>query len=383
MTQLLFAVPWLLLAVMAPLAFRRKPRIRDFLPKDPDQPLVSIIIPARNEADNIAPCVATLLDSAYNQREIIVVDDGSTDGTGEIARALAEHAASEARVVRTAPLPAGWIGKSWACWTGYQHAHGELLLFTDADTRHDQDVLTHAVAAQRSSGAALVSLMPRQLMLSFWERVVLPHIFVPIQMRFGNLSHVNRQTNPRGVIANGQFMLFDRAAYERIGGHASSPGEIVEDLVIAQKLVAAGERILIAYAGDLIETRMYRSLREIVEGWTKNLDRGARATFPPGFGRLAVWAGAAAQLLLWVVPPVVLLAGLLVGYLAPVREWAIAATALGAVFWLTVHALLRTSLVHSLFFPLGAAVSSYILVRSGSRGHRVEWRGRWYELTQN
>lgn len=382
MNPFLLALPWFAFVLLVPLLFRPRLRLRDFPSGVAQPPLVSIIVPARNEAANIAPCVATLLNSDYKHREIIVVNDGSTDETGTIAQALAERADGQLTVLNTPPLPNGWLGKNWACWTGYQRARGELLLFTDADTRHDDELLGHAVAAWSTTNAGIVTVLPRQLMLSFWERVVLPHVFLPIHLRFFTLGRTYQPRSPRLAIANGQFILMPRSAYEAIGGHEAVRGEVVEDMRLAQRAVAAGQRVLIADAQDVMETRMYASLREITEGWTKNMDRGARLSFPPGLGRIALLVGALLQIVLWVIPPLVLILGFFVPELAGLRAWSIIATSLGAFVWVTVHVLLRTSVLHALLFPLGAFVSACILVLSSVRGDRVTWRGRAYQLTE-
>jgi chlorobactene glucosyltransferase len=382
MTTLVWAAPWLVAVALVPLLFRKRLSVSDFPKTVLDPPFVSIIVPARNEATNIAPCVGTLLNSDYEQREIIVVNDGSTDETGSIARALAERAPNEMTVVDTEPLPEGWVGKNWACWTGYKLARGEILLFTDADTRHDDDALGHAVGARHATKAGLLSLMPQQVMESFWERVVLPHIFLPIHLRFLSLERVNSPRSPRVAIANGQFMMMPRAVYESIGGHEAVRGEVVEDMRLAQLVVSSGQKVVVADAQDLMETRMYTSLSEITEGWTKNLDRGARLSFPPGVGRVALCAGALLHILLWVVPPIVLPLGFFVPFFAPAREWALIATVASIAGWMFVHLFLRTQILYAFFYPLGALVAAYFMLRSSLRGDRVAWRGREYRLSK-
>ncbi len=380
MRLLLLSAPWLLFPMLAIVLLRRRPRIRDYEPAYGDLPLVSIIVPARNEAINIGPCLASLLSSSYPRKEIIVVDDGSTDATGDIARALAERAEREITVISTAPLPEGWVGKSWACWTGYRESRGELLLFTDADTRHGTELLGHVVGAQQKTGAGLVSLLPRQRLESFWERVILPHVFFGIMLRFPSSHLVNRTRNPRNVIANGQFMLLPRPSYEAFGGHQHVRGQVVEDAAIAQAVVRLGRRMLLAHAHDEMETRMYRSLREIVEGWSKNLALGARISLPPALGTLALWIGVLAGIGLWVVPPVVLLAGFLVRTLAPFREWAAITSGASLAGWLYTDLRMRAGITAALLYPLGAVFTSFLLVRSAIRGNRVAWRGRHYRV---
>lgn len=380
MSSLLFATPWLAFMLIAPLFLRRRPRLRDFEPASSVTPLVSIIVPARNEALNIGVCAATLFNTSYPKAEIIMVDDASTDATGDIARALAQRSPLPVKVVNTEPLLHGWVGKSWACWTGYQHARGELLLFTDADTRHDDELLPLAVGALQQTGAALITVLPRQLMESFWERVVLPHVFLMLQLSFGDLNRMNHTKNPRRVIANGQFMLVRRDAYERLGGHQAVQAEVCEDLVLARRMVAAGNRMLLLHAPELMETRMYHSLGGIVEGWSKNLARGAQLALTPLFGRIAIWVGALLLLAAWVAPIVVLAAGFFDSGLAPFRIPAATIVTLSLLYWALLQLYLGNDASAAIFFPLGALVTAFVMLRSALRGNHIRWRGRDYRL---
>ncbi|HEU5208720.1 MAG TPA: glycosyltransferase [Longimicrobiales bacterium] len=375
------ALPWLAIAIVLPLIVRNRPRLEDVAPRDDaDGPLVSIIVPARNEAENIGTCVATLLDSSYARREIIVVDDHSTDGTGDIARILAERGGGMVRLVESAPLPEGWVGKCWACWQGYQAARGDVLLFTDADTRHDEALLAHALGALRDTGASLVSVAPRQLMHGFWERTVLPHIFLLIYTRFRDLERVNRARNPRDVIANGQFLLFPRTDYEALDGHRGVKGEVVEDLRLAQRAVETGRRIWIARADRLMETRMYSSLSAIVEGWSKNLAMGSRNTVDEWLRPILPWAAGLLLILLWVVPPLVLGLAFLGVVDSGLIPWASLATGASAVFWLIGYARMRVPVLNALMFPVGGLAAGLLFLRSAARGGSVGWKGRTYQV---
>jgi chlorobactene glucosyltransferase len=378
-TPLFLAVPWIALLVIVPLALQRRVRITAFPPPADRYPLVSAIVPARNEAVNISACVVSLLNSQYPALEVIVVDDCSTDGTGEIVQILAEHAAGRLRPVRGEPPPAGWIGKPWACWQGYRHARGELLLFTDADTRHDDALLGHAVGAMLRNNADMVSVMPRQLMVSFWERLILPHIFAMIAMRYHDLKRVNATRNPRDAIANGQFILLRREAYEAMGGHEAVRDEIVEDQQIAQRLVAAGRRIFVAHAHDIMDTRMYRSLDGIIEGWTKNLAQGARAAAPAWIAPAVPWLIVLFIATAWLLPPLTLLRAACCGGLpASTLGWSIMATSLSLLFWLMVLLRMRVPPVYAVGYPLGAGAVAWLMARSALRGARVVWKGREY-----
>ena len=380
--ELLGALPWIAFAIAVPLLLRFRPRLGSHPPADgADAPFVSIIVPARDEAANISACVATLTNTEYPNREIIVVDDGSRDGTTDIARILAARSGGAIRLVEGEPLPDGWLGKCWACWQGYGLARGELLCFTDADTRHDDELLGRAVGALAATGADLVSVLPRQLMESFWERVVLPHIFTILSLRYRDLARINRSRNPRDVIANGQFILVRREAYERVDGHRALRGEVVEDLRLAQRIVEEGGTVYLAHAADLIETRMYRSLGGIVEGWSKNLARGARRTVDPWLRPAIPWLLGTATIAFWAVPPALFVASLVLPLRAGLGSWAMTVTFVSLLFWSYMHVRLRIPLLHALLFPLGGLLAGAIFLRSAVLGQRIQWKGRTYQVS--
>lgn len=380
MLPLVAALPWIVLALASGLAFRRRPRLRDSPPpREPEAaPSVSVIVPARDEVDQIGACVATLLASSYPEREVIVVDDRSRDGTAEVVRALAQRTEREVRIVEGAQLPAGWFGKPWACWQGAAAARGELLLFTDADTRHEDALLGHAVGALVEKQADLVSVLPHQRLDSFWERVVMPHVLTLIGMRYADLRRVNRARNPRDVIANGQFILVRRDAYDAIGGHESVRGEVVEDQRLAQRMLETGRRIYLAHAEELLETRMYDSFTALAEGWTKNLATGARQAVDPVLRPAIPWLIAVAVLGAWVLPPLVLTAWLFGVAPAAAGVWAFWATTASVIFWLVSLSSLRVLPRYALVYPLGALVVAGLFVRSAARGERITWKGRAY-----
>jgi chlorobactene glucosyltransferase len=372
-TELLPALPWLV-------PFTGLLRLADARPNLADAPLaaevpVSIIIPARNESETIATVVRSVLASTYRPLELLVVDDRSTDDTAAIVTRLAA-ADARVRLVRGAPLPPGWYGKPWACLQGYRAATGELLLFTDADTRHGPELLARAVGAMRAREADLLTLAPRQLCLTFWERVVMPQIWLLLGLRY-HPARVNRARRARDIIANGQFILMPRAAYEAVGTHEAVRGEVAEDLALAQAFYRAGRRVHFAFAERYMETRMYRSLPELVEGWSKNMYLGGRRSFPeePLLRRLVP-----VMLILvfafWLVPPAALA---LTAGRGPLGAAAIAATVLSATFWALVSLGMRIPVWYGLLYPLGALAALGIGVRSAWRGgRRVEWRGRAY-----
>ena len=365
----LLAAPWIvaLLVILARYLIHGS-RLGDYEPLTAG-PLVSVIIPARNEARNIEHCVRSILATTYAPIEVIVVDDRSTDGTAEIVEAATGN---RVRLVRGAELPPGWFGKQWAIVQGYKIARGELLVFADADTRHEPELLPRAVRGLQTERVDLFTVLPRQEMRTFWERLIQPQVFVALESRFAYLASVNRTRTYWNAIANGQFILTTRGAYEAVGTHEAVKHSVTDDLLLAQSYVRAGKDIFIAQARDFMATRMYGSLREIVAGWSKNLASGAPLMAPPIAVVRAVlpyllWLPA----LFWVAPPIL--------WLANGWHWAAVATVVSLLTWIVVYAHERAPVWYALLYPLGSAVVAFIMLRSAWRGRRlIEWRGRTY-----
>lgn len=349
----------------------RAPRVRGRL--------VSVIIPARNEAGTIGTVIESVLSGYYEPLEVLVVDDRSTDETANIVRRFA-HQDRRVRLISGAELPPGWFGKPWACFQGYLEARGELLLFTDADTRHSPELLCRAVGALEREDAALLTVAPRQRCVSFWERAVMPVVVSLLALRY-HPARVNRATQARDVIANGQFILTPRAAYEQAGTHAAVKREVAEDLALAQIFLRRGLKVYFAFAETLMETRMYHGLRHLVEGWSKNVYLGGRASFPHEPARRAlVPVALAAVMLYWLLPPLALLLGAL-GIMPALTAPALLATLLSSLFWMAFSRGMRIPPLYGLTYPLGALLTLYIVGRSTWRGARkVEWKGRVYRL---
>jgi chlorobactene glucosyltransferase len=374
--DLLPALPWLAPFLGLFRLARPTPNLSDVPPVEGVP--VSIIVPARNEAETVETVVRSILDSRYRPFELLVVDDRSTDETGAIVQRLATTDA-RVRLVAGALLPEGWYGKPWACAQGARVATGELLLFTDADTWHAPELLGRAVAALGRERADLVTVAPRQLSLTFWERVVMPQIWLLLGLRYSP-RRVNRARLPRDVIANGQFILTTREAYQAVGGHETVRHEVAEDLALAQTYLRAGRRLHFAFAERLMTTRMYRDLAQLVEGWSKNVYLGGRRSFPDEpVLRALVPAMLAVALGFWLLPPAVLLARALGAGVAGLGPAAAAAALLSVLFWGLISYGMRIPVWYALLYPLGALTALYIVGRSTWRGNRrVEWRGRVY-----
>jgi molybdopterin-guanine dinucleotide biosynthesis protein A len=228
------------------------------------RPAVSVIVPARNEEACLGTCLESVVSQAGVSFEVVVVDDGSTDRTREIAESIAG-----VKVVDAGPLPAGWGGKNNALVAGVRQAKGEWFLFTDADTVHQPGSLAGALAEARSQRAALLSYSPEQEVHGFWERAVMPVIFAELAGRY-RPAEVSDPASPVAA-ANGQYILISREAYEAVGGHASIAGDLLEDVALARAVKRSGRKIFFRFGGDAVRTRMYRSFAQLREGWTKNL----------------------------------------------------------------------------------------------------------------
>ena len=337
----------------------------------PGLPLISVIVPARNEEANIAECLRSLLRQGEGV-EIIVADDNSEDATAGIVQEMA-RSAEALKLVSVPPLPEGWLGKNHALAAAGPHARGAWLLFTDADTRHAEGALRSVVDRAEKAGLDLVSYSPPQLMETWWEKAVIPQVYQLLAQLYP-FERVNDPADPLAA-ANGQFLLIRREAHDRIGGHEAVRGEMLEDVALAHRAKKAGCRIWFGTGDGVVATRMYRTFGSMWEGWTKNLfllfERDRRVI------RSAAWKLA---LRTWIP----LVAGL--GLMAEGFPLA----------WLGIAALLDSAWQHlrysrryrgpnkfgaaALFVPGGAILFLLLLnsQRRYSRNLGIEWKGRRY-----
>jgi chlorobactene glucosyltransferase len=335
---------------------------------------VSIIVPARNEAADIIPCLETLVAQDYRDREIIVVNDNSEDATGDLVRQFAGlH--PEVRLVDGRPLEKGWIGKTFAMSQGVAAARGRLLAFVDADARHAPSELSTAVARFRQDGLAILSILPFLDAGSFWERVVYPFV-AEIFLLSLPFEKVN---DPRSdvVLANGQFLLTSRDFLDRIGGLESIKGNILDDVSLARKAKDHGERAALFYGPTLLHLRMYDSLANMIKGWSRSFYRG----FLLSYHALMLWPVTLALLILFVGPLVFPIAVIGCPLPVPVRVFTFAPLALELCFTLWKRARFGWQPASSWSEPLAACIYVVIVVTSFVRTTLqigVEWRGRSY-----
>lgn len=235
-------------------------------------PPVSVLIPARNEAERLEPTLRSLLDSRYPAFEVWVLDDASDDETAKIAHHIA---AGDARVqiVSGAPLPSGWLGKNWACWQLAPLARHDLLLFTDADVHWSHEALAAVVQQMHDTQADLLTIWPTQHTGTWGERLLVP------LMTFALLAYLpvrwaHDAGKPTAAAANGQCLLFRRSTYDAVGGHRAVRASVIEDIHLAQRIKQCGLRLRMADGAGLVSCRMYHDLSSAINGYTKNILAG-------------------------------------------------------------------------------------------------------------
>ncbi len=332
-------------------------------------PAVSVVIAARNEAEELAATLDSVLAQEGIDLEVVVVDGGSTDGS----RAVVEARAGRVRGLDEPPLPEGWVGKNWACWTGARSTSAEWLLFLDADVRLAPAAVRTLVAWASREGATVASVAPRVEMDRAWERIVLP-FYVQMVLTYFRAPHANRP-HSRAAIANGQCWLVRRADYVALGGHEAVRADVLEDVAIARRVRATGGTLRFAWAPTLASTRMYRTRSEMFEGILKNIhDTRYSAIRQVGF--LAALVG-----FFW-LPLAVLPVGVLVG--------STGLTALGAFVALACfgkHVAFSRATgappAYGLLYPV--AVGFYVVavltsIARGSAGAAIRWKGRSYPI---
>ncbi len=363
---------WSILAVFTAVnlaVFRRLPRASG----DRRWPRVSIVIPARDEELAIGATVDAALAQAYPDFEVIAVDDGSTDRTGEILRQRAGDA--RLRVIAGAPLPAGWLGKPHALFQGSSAATGDWLLFMDADVRLAPAALADAVAFCERRGLGHLALFPHFERVGLWEEVLLPLLGMTLFCFFP--SFVARSERRRAAFGSGSFNLVRADAYRAMGGHRRLARSVIDDIRLAVEVKAAGFRSDLALGDRVAAIRMYRGRREIVEGFTKNLH--AVLGRLPLFSAFNLTLGTALNVAPFAWPAWALLDP--AGARGPAGLALAGSLALLLACRGAVQVRLRYPLWPALLHPLTMLMGAWISLRSLGMAHGrqvVRWRGREY-----
>ena len=337
-------------------------------------PLISVLIPARNEERNIADCVESLLKQDYPCYEILVLDDGSTDNTAAIVESMAAGD-SRVRLLRGKPLPDGWAGKPFACTQLAAEARGDWLLFTDADTVHAPNMLSSALAYSHSHNLSLLSGFPMQRTVSFSQRMVIPVIYF-LLLSLIPLWLLQRLKKPRPGFAFGQFLFFNADDYRAMGGHEVVRSRIVEDLWLGLEMARRGKRQGVVDLSQVVACRMYTGIGELYHGLNKIFY--SMTSLSPLLFTLAIIVGAGLFL-----TPFVLVAGHFIPIL-PDWGWSTVIAlqvALTLLMRLLIDLHFNQSRRYLLLHPAGISFLVLCCFRgiiSRITGAGVEWKQRHY-----
>ena len=357
-------------------------------PPPSNPPLISVCIPARNEERNIRACAKAVLDQDYPNFEVIVLDDRSTDATLQILENLAKDANLRKipfQIINGSDLPEGWAGKPHALYqasASARAAENAWLCFIDADTFLAPETLSSCYAKAIETKADMFTIMTFQILGSFWEKTVMPLVMTALSVGFSPRKVNDPST--KDAIANGQFIMIKRSTYDAIGGHESVKDSIVEDRDISAQVKWNGHRLIVADGMRMAKTRMYTSLPEMWEGWTKNIFLGLsdRAGLL-WLGAFGAFVAVSASLFLPIWP----LLGL-IWYLSGGPWMAIAVVIEAFLLWAyliymraRVSKNMEISPWYALTTPLGAGVFAAMMFTSAWKvvSHKgVTWKGRTY-----
>lgn len=350
------------------------------------QPLVTVIVPARNEEWRLEKNLESIAAQDYGNFKVLVVDDRSEDRTGELARAFAARDSRFSVIAGEEPR-SGWCGKPYAIHQALPQVDEatRYLLLLDADTQIAPQAISRTVETAENRQLGMLSLMPRILCHSFWEKLLQPAIGALITLAYP-ASRVNNPQRPDFAFANGQFILTSYEVYKSVGGHQRVRRCVLEDVALARIIKEGGHPIMLAHGNRLLATRMYSCLSEIIEGWTKNiyLIFHSRLGTAIGYGLLGI--------ILSFLPLALALISI-ISFMLPVGSWDLAHGIAGLLVYGTVLAIQmasrRIAMVspwYAFLAPLGALFTAYIVFRSAYRAifkKNVTWKGRSYLVSND
>ncbi|HEV3433643.1 MAG TPA: glycosyltransferase [Nitrososphaera sp.] len=365
-------------------SFRQSPRLESLDRTSIRRfPQVSVILPARNEGQYIARCLDSLLGQDYPYFEIIAVNDSSTDRTGEIMKA---YAAKDSRIIHidASPKPEGWTGKNWACYQGYLHTRGELLMFTDADSKHLPSAMSLAVGHLVSQNLDALTAVPRLICNDFWTKMTMPVLATFLHTRFSPIR-VNDPNTKTGYFF-GSFFLITRSTYEAVGTHEGVREELVEDGALGGKVKASKFRM-----------KMVRGESQIDAVWARDLPtlwQGLRRFMIPVYYQHKADAYMMVMAVFFILfAPFVSLPYLLVAGFAESISFSIL---LGlqvsaiALIVITTAVQCRLAIFESPLYAFAAPLSGGLVTFSfisaivdANKNGAVSWRGRQYTITKN
>ena len=381
---------WITVAIRVARDLPRIPRIRQGLAfaLPPGEPLVSVVIPAHNEEKHAPGCIESILRSTYANIEVIVVLDRCTDATRANLQPIAARDA-RMKLIDNNFCPTDWAGKCNAGRVGAEQAKGTYVLFTDADVEFSPQLIRASMGMLHERGLQLLSLMSTPRIRHWFEAVVQPVAAMEL-MRMFPVAQVNRAKNPRHF-ANGQFMLFERAAYDKLGGHAAVKDDLLEDIAFSGRIKDSGGRGGLAVADGMLMVEMYEKLGEFLQGWKRIYIEGSQRK-PSRLRRSGVIVGVGAALL-----PLGSLMALIAGAgwsgqwnegsLEPLASAVMWTGLLGTLSFLAsaawIHKLCAAPMLAAFFHPLGGFLIARCFFGAAEdliNRTPVRWGGREYIL---
>lgn len=372
------SITWIFLIKSMIDSIRLTPYLDKFERKEHVNPKVSIILPARNEEEFIGKCLDSLIEQDYTNYEIIVVDDSSDDATGKI---ISEYAKKNSKIIPVSAQikPDGWMGKNWACMEGYKKATGELLLFTDADTKHSQNVISLAVSHLLSFNLDALSAIPKMCTIDFWTRITLPMISTFLHTRFSAVR-VNDPSKKTAYFF-GSFFIIKQKTYKEVGMHEGVKHEIIEDGALGKKVKESGHKMKMTRGDHLIEavwardkSTLWNALKRLMIPLYLQNEKIAIGIFFAVLFLLFMPFPILAYSTLWVLETTSFSILFVASFVASIMIY------IGAI--IEVKKLLQLKLIDALFAPLGSliVVLGFLGGLLQAKNSTVSWRGRKYSM---
>ena len=372
------SITWIFLIKSMIDSVRLTPYLDKFERKEHTNPKVSIILPARNEEEFIGKCLDSLIEQDYTNYEIIVVDDSSDDATGKI---ISEYAKKNSKIISVSAQikPDGWMGKNWACMEGYKKATGELLLFTDADTKHSQNVISLAVSHLLSCNLDALSAIPKMRTMDFWTSITLPMISTFLHTRFSAIR-VNDPSKKTAYFF-GSFFIIKQKTYKEVGMHEGVKHEIIEDGALGKKVKQSGHKMKMTRGDHLIEavlardkSTLWNALKRLMIPLYLQNEKIAIGIFFAVLFLLFMPFPILAYSALWVLETTSFLILFVASFVASIMIY------IGAI--IEAKKLLQLRLIEALFAPLGSliVVLGFLGGLLQAKNSTVSWRGRKYSM---
>jgi len=372
------SIAWVFLIKSMIDSVRLTPYLDKFERKEHTNPKVSIILPARNEEEFIGKCLDSLIEQDYTNYEIIVVDDSSDDTTGKI---ISEYAKKNSKIIPVSAQikPDGWMGKNWACMEGYKKATGELLLFTDADTKHSQNVISLAVSHLLSCNLDALSAIPKMRTIDFWTRITLPMISTFLHTRFSAVR-VNDPSKKTAYFF-GSFFIIKQKTYKEVGMHEGVKHEIIEDGALGKKVKESGHKMKMTRGDHLIEavwardkSTLWNALKRLMIPLYLQNEKIAIGIFFAVLFLLFMPFPILAYSTLWVLKTTSFSILFVASFVASIMIY------IGAI--IEVKKLLQLRLIDALFAPIGSliVVLGFLGGLLQAKNSTVSWRGRKYSM---